>query len=97
MMNETEIQNLQSDLVCKGNLESFLNSCSIDLFQTLNGIWKEAGRCFIAMQGNDEQSLKLPSYQSVTKQNLTKMEISVFNHMVVAYIPIPLVTSLFSH
>jgi len=29
MMNETEIQNLQSDLVCEGNLESFLNSCSI--------------------------------------------------------------------
>lgn len=43
MMNETEMQNLQSDLVCKGNLKSFPNSFSTDLFQTLNGIWKEAG------------------------------------------------------
>lgn len=43
MMNEKEIQNFHSDLVCKGKLESFLNPCSTDLFQTPNGIRKEAG------------------------------------------------------
>lgn len=77
MMNETEIQNLQPDLVCKKNLGEFPEhfTCSVDLFQT-GWYMGRSGMMLYCNEDNDERCPSNHLHINLLRGNLTKIETS---------------------